>query len=472
MFTPPKDTNNLVTAKSKDILVKRGKSLPIPELKILDTDSNTDKLESEFTGSMIPFIIFNQHTFNYKQIENFTLTYNGALPEFRFTIFDHSGEFKTLYIPLDDDIVSLYLKPHNEKYKPIYIQFTPLTVSEDEGYLTFTCTPKISALYTEVCKSYKDLTSYDVFDKMSVELKLGFATNIDATNDKMTWINPFESNLNFMRDCINHSYKDDKSFFEFFVDFYYNLNFIELNNQFGINQPQETIISMISPQKQDAVAAGEEVEIAAAELILSNVDDFRGTSNFIQDYSIVNSAGEIKIQNGYERYAQFFDTQLNEFQSHLVQPNYETTDPKFVRLTKNGEIQKYKYLGIQQISDSYKNVHDNYHYAMIQNYQNNEETNKVMMSVKIDKANFHIYRYQSIPIAIYEYSSINKDKLGVKNDMEIGGEQQKPRAVILEQYTGHFVVKNITYKYSNEDSYIRQELLLSRREWPTNKTKV
>jgi len=54
-FIPPTDGNNLASTKSKDILVLREKNLGIPELRILDTDDNTDKLESEFTGSMMPF---------------------------------------------------------------------------------------------------------------------------------------------------------------------------------------------------------------------------------------------------------------------------------------------------------------------------------------------------------------------------------------------------------------------------------
>lgn len=464
---PNSEKDRFKNVKSKEILVKKERKLKLPELKIADTDEEAEKLESEFTGSMMPFLIFNTHTFNYKQIENLTLTYDGPLPKLKFVIYDVSNEFTTLFLPSDDDDVALYLKPHNSTYKPIYMRFTPIVIKNTEGYFTFTCLPKIPTLYMDKIQAFSNLTSYDVFSQIADELQLGFASNVDNTDDKMTWLMCSENYIQFMNKEINHVYKDETSFFTWFIDYFYNINFVELNNQFGIYREQNTFLSLIDPVAQEKLSDGNEFEFEG-KLIFSNVDHFRGTSNYIVDYGIINNSGEIKIREGYEKFAQFFDSELNEFQNQKVTPNYETNSNNYIRPNKfDSSITKDVYLGLQQTNSNTKNVHDNYLYAHVFNKHNKEEINKMKLKISLDKANFHIYKNQSIPIAIYEYEELNKHKLGVKNNIDV--QEEKPRAVLLEQYSGHYVIDNISFHYTNDNYYIKQEITLTRREWPKPK---
>lgn len=454
-----------VNKKSKDILEKRSKSLKLKPLKIQNrNESDAFRIESEYIGAVAPFILFNDYTFNYKLIDSLILEYRGILPDLQFVIHDQNGEFSAITLPTEGDEIYLYLKPHAKKFKEIYIQFEVVNYRKYNSYHSFNCIPKIPFLFDEKCVGYENKSMYELLDSLSDELKLGFSSNIDSTSDKMNRIRAVESPVQFINREIKTTYKSEDTFFTWFIDFYYNLNFVELNNQFGKYKEQESVASLIQPQSQHGFSKDEDVFIDG-KLIISNAQQFRGTSNFIYDYDVVNNTGEIKIQNGYDRYSQFFDTDLDKFETQKVEPVYENEDPAYKKLRQDSpDAIKYKYTGIQITSKNSKNVHDNYEYAKILNHQNIEEIDKLHLIARLDKANFHIYRYMSIPVALYEFDQLNIDKVGVRNGIEI--EDKKDYPILLEQYSGHYVVKNIRYTYDKQDLCIKQELDLIRREWP------
>ena len=451
--------------KSKDILQINEPSINLPELKIRDYDEHSDIKESNFVGDVIPFISYNnKYTFNYKQINSFSLQYDGLFPYLYFSINDTNNEFTALSLPTEGDYVSLFLKSNNEEFNDIYIQFDILSFTNFEGFYSFECIMNVPEIFNEICKCYPEKTSYDLFNEVSEELKLGFCTNISSTDDSMNWINPMESTLNFLKEEIKHSYKDDLSFFIFFIDFFYNLNFIELNNQFGKKEREDTFLNLIKSQAKNNFSDGEEVKIEGT-LWLTNLHGFRGTNSYIYDYNLLSSSGEVKLKNGLKRKAQFYDNELKSYETHDIEPTYEEESDN-VKTFKNDDItlEKFKYFGTQQTQEDTKNVHDNYYFAEIQNHQNIQEINKLKLKVYLAKANFHLYRFQSIPVALFEYDSQNIDKLGVKNGLTV--EDEKPNITLLEHYSGYFVIDNIKYVYDSKDNKIGQELILTRREWP------
>lgn len=137
--------------------------------------------------------------------------------------------------------------------------------------------------------------------------------------------------------------------------------------------------------------------------------------------------------------------------------------------------QKYKYVGKQG-----KNVHLNYYFAQMLNYKNALELEKMYLEVELETANMALYKYQILPIIVYEQGNQSatiqdqkeknaqdngtsmKDKVGDKGDIKKGTINNK----IDEKLTGTYIIGRISYTYNEVEGRLKQKLALFRREWP------
>ena len=189
-------------------------------------------------GGYRPVVFINGY-FVDKYLSHLELDMTGFLPEIRFQFSMDNPMFLNINYPKDGDIVSVYFRSWVSVYRPLRMDFNVLTVksgvSENpEGTnITFNILGecRIPALYNEVSKAFRNSTSYDVLFQVSQDLDLGFSANETEVVDTMTWICPNMSYYDFIREVVSRSYKDDRSFFTAFIDCYYNLNFVNLNNQ-------------------------------------------------------------------------------------------------------------------------------------------------------------------------------------------------------------------------------------------------
>ena len=86
----------------------------------------------------------------------------------------------------------------------------------------------VDYLYGSFFTSYDD-TSYNVLRQLAKEAKLGFASNINGTDDRMVWVNPSLTYLEFMQELVKFSFKGLDTFLFAYIDFHYNLNYLLLN---------------------------------------------------------------------------------------------------------------------------------------------------------------------------------------------------------------------------------------------------
>ena len=101
--------------------------------------------------------------------------------------------------------------------------------SNQENIYTITGSLFIPGLYGDTIKALPKLKSIDALKKIATDLKLGFATNEESTNDEMTWINPNSTVANFIKNITDRAYKNETSFFTSFIDVNYILNFINVD---------------------------------------------------------------------------------------------------------------------------------------------------------------------------------------------------------------------------------------------------
>ena len=472
------------------ILVITEPTIKLDELSILDLESGTTNAvgtttnikPSKFLGAYIPYVVINGHTFNITSIISFELFNTTFLPTIRLKILDETTMFQGMYYPKDGDVINFYLRANNETvYKPIRIDFDIINISPSRGAsnlseaLSFTITGqmKIPGLMLEESKGYPNSSSYDVFVKVSQDLKLGFASNITSTSDKMSWINPYDTVNKFIKDVLANSYRDEKSFFTAYIDPYYIFNYINVNGLFS-NKDDLIDSELYRPTIPDAmIGLDDNAGAAKTPQMLTNLLLYQGTSKYLESYKMNNISGNITLSDGYKRYAQYYDVIGDQYNNEFVEPMetegtssekqmkgrkvYDKDKNEFVEENIRDNYIKYKYLGKQSTGEN-GNVHDNYMYSAILNHQNMNHIKKLGMVCQIPVADMTFYRYQRIPVLIYDYEFMIKK---VTSDINATNTQEP---TLNKTLSGFYVIDGIEYFYKYPGP-IQQRLYLLRRDY-------
>ena len=464
----------------------------------------TSTKNSSRLGAYMPLIVINTTRFDSDNILNMVLDTTNKIPQLSVSFSDPNGKL-ALDAPTDGDVISLYLRaPDEDNQKPIRIDFdiTDISGSPEGSIYSISGIMKIPGLLAEKCKDFPKASSFDHLQKVCEDLQIGFASNETATDDQMHRLCAFDTYHHFVEKTVDYSYKDDDSFFTWYIDPYYYLCLVNVNKQFSTEDKTEDInISQVSPpsgmNNEDKTK-----DSIKGSLILTNRNDRVGTNIYINNWALDNKSASVWIKQGYKKHSQYFDIgddNETEYVSTFVDPlttkgvENDLILPKGRKGDESYKDQmKYKWLGKQ----SNENVHDNYIFSRLLNNQNLQELNKTKLEIDLAGMNFYIYKYMRIPVEIYEGANKGPERIeklkdrdtsigddagydappnndeeleggrpgGIKPTKEtIGGD---PRDQVKnEQLSGYYVVNSINYVYQ-QPGPIKMKLSLIRREWP------
>jgi hypothetical protein len=476
------------------------------------TPDNSTRSEKELArdqadrlfGDKSPFVLINGYSIT-RYLSYFDMDMNGFMPTIRFSFSALDPVFLSVSYPKDGDIVSVYIKSSVDVYKPLRMDFNVLSVSSEltskfstsgtdslgsGNNLMFNILAecRIPGIYTHRSKSFPNATSYDALLQVAQDLDLGFSVNDTAVTDKMTWICPNYSYYDFVREITDSSYKDDSSFFYSFIDCYYNLNFVNLGNQFGYEEDlaKNPDIVMALPggsdvQKPDVTFAGAvNPETNQVKLIITNFY-FGGTYPFsINGYTLISNTGQKSNKTGYFTKILFYDeaAEVDNLDEKVVSYDIESSTPESLQegeILQKGRPAETIYLGerrvewlgvLNEYSEGNPGVHSNYLHAQFQNVMNMEDATKLTLRVELDSYYPGIYRGQVVPVEIFVYDSKGNRKSN-SGTLENGSSHSDGANVRDNFLSGNYVIvgMNVTY---DDTRGMKQVLNLCRRTWKIN----
>lgn len=474
------------------------------EIKLVsfDEEKGGDK-QSKTIASVAPMIQINGYTFQDVDIDDFTMNMSGILPKISVSLYDRKNAFGTDFQPRDGDCVTLFINSKNvDTFKAIHMDFeitdisTEAPTEDDVPTINVSGIAKIPRFFAEVCRDFPAGTSLDHLELIARDLKLGLATNIDATDDSQIRVQAFTPTSSFIEDIVDMSYVNDNSFQRYHIDQFYYLNFIELNKIF--NSENSSIADLQESLASLPVSTGESgntdetVDNIPAKLVLTNNTNVRGSNSYIHEYKLINNANGVSLTHGYERNVSYYDNnstdeKLLEFniQPQVSENLRDIDEPLKGRRGEDTyqEQVKYKYMGRMNAGeDGLGNVHPNALYTQLNNVQNNAELEKMKLKVTLESFNPSIYKYQKIPILIYQYAPEKIEAMkGIKDARKEAGldneplpgtdstepmtTDEKPNQMLDNFLSGYYVIENINYEF-DQDSGLVQHVTLLRREWP------
>lgn len=457
----------------RSILTVIDPTIPLDKLEIGDFESDTEasgKPKAEIATSkiynIIPLIKINQYQVNFINMVSFKLNNTGFYPTMKVVFKDTDTSFMARFFPKDGDIMQLYIRSQGDEttFKPIRIDFTIIDIypvpSGTDSVPKFAVEGRmfVPDLFTERVEYY-DNTSWNALLEIADSLGLGYASNVEDTADQMTWINPNDTVDKFIQDIVANSYFDDEHFFTAYIDPYYYLTFIDVNRLFTQDEEIESTLGF-TLNSMDTYGDGDG-QVSNFPYLISNRQDLQGSSNYMRKYQMVNESGAITKNNGYKRYAQFWEDTEREFISEFVDPLVEEVEG-MIPATKGrligGEVEgprdnqvRFKYLGQQS-----QNVHEQFMYSVVLNYQNLTEINKMGMVVELDTVNPSMIRYSRIYCQVYEYATPVKQQLTASTEGEDippgnavergeGSDQLVNGGILNEFLSGFYVITGIEW---------------------------
>jgi hypothetical protein len=361
--------------------------------------------QKEFVESFgnLPFLWYNAYQIEYNHIMSLELSYIHNIPNMTVKFRDSLGKMKDQGIPLDDSRIALFLNPRTKLLKPIHLDFKIIDFQENNNIYEIEAVLDVKELYLKKFKSYSQVTSFELFKQIAKELGLGYNSNIDDTDDKMTWINTGNKLFQFLNECVKYTYKSDETFLFHYIDFYYHLNYVDLEKE--LKRDLEKELGVANTGMEEALKSSK------PEVVQKNflTNDFasKNSNYFFDNFTIINNATKTALKKGYLTKVKFYDELEKTFLQFDVDALTGEADKKILMRGAPQDDVFFK----ENVNFVYKgkidtdNMHKNFYYAHTQNQINLTEIQKLSLILELPTPNYNFYKFQKVYVVLSNQSA-------------------------------------------------------------------
>lgn len=515
VFTPKNTTIPKKTTEKKGtvygIKTVFEKTIELDELSIPGKEGASSNQDPATVVSMeFPLVKINEYIFARDEIRSITIDCTEFLPKITLSIGLISQLFIAKEMPKDGDIISIAIRSRNDLLKIIRNDYV-ITGVHSMPNSTETKSPVFMTFYGELfipgLKSQKndfsfEGTTYDALMSFAKTFGLGFASNDDNTDDKQIWLKANIAGDIYVNNLTERAWRDQESFYQCWIDIYYNLNFVNINKQLISAETEVDIAALISNIDSNTFYKPDtdESKVMPTVKVFSNFQTFRTTPFYIMTWRPMNRSSAITFQIGTKMTCEMFEHNHNLYENPEstkywgveIEPTYDkdktnktillrgratyvdssiNTELKRANYSYTELYEKYPWLGVQYTisnpdDDNLQwdgNHHKNYQVAKVKNLINNKELDKLNLHLVVEGNNFNIIRGDKIPVALIRTNSVD--------NMKINPESKFNDSLDLF-YSGWYLVKGFTLSWNSRNegsitSSFAQEFILTRREWPT-----
>lgn len=433
-------------------------------------------------------VIINGLTLDDNMIDYLIIDSTGKYPTITMRIDPNQDEFFNFALPKDGDLISVYYRSTIKDLKPLRNDFiiTDCYIEQTNESWILHGVIHIKNMFYDTSFSY-DGTSLKTAIEVAKKLKLGFATNVESTDDEQKWVCASEPLDTFLGTLKKHSWKNEKSFFDMYIDNYYMLNFVNVRDQLTNEKKKKIspgiykIRDFIQTNNKSYIQPKDDTFEYTDPVIFTNWYQSLIDENYISQIRILNTSSRISLEEGYKKYLHFYDHSLDEkveLNNELIVSDSDMSDYSVLiggyTDTDWKKNSRHLWKGISYSLPDH-NVHPFYYKAEFHNEQNLKEIDKLTIEVTLPQVNFNLYRYMIVPVVYYDHgpkSDLLRDA-GLKLNDRSKDTSLVNRTYILNDFiSGFYVIKGFVINYMGAKdggpNYIDQKVILTRTEWPKN----
>jgi len=502
----PKDSENKTGQEKPRIYNVFEPTIVLDEMSLsFSKNDNDEKKTDNYFASIVPLIKINDYYFTESEITYIEINCTKKIPIIRVSVSMSHEIFLTKELPKDGDVISIMIRSKSEVLKPIRNDYLIKNVIgknrdteiNEKVNLTF-----YGELFVPGLNSYLNGfnfkgTTMQAFKQIAKNLTLGFNTNEDATDDYQLWLMK-DNYFQIIDDMCENSWKDEFSFWDWWIDIYYNLNFFNVQKQLISNEQDIDMASAINSSNMEYTFGADEKNNNILPKIFCNLFEVKNTSSYIKKWAPINASSEITNTLGLTIYFttyehndglyrnpdknKYWEIQTlpmydeSKIGSHIIlrgrtywDASINTNESAKTNYDFNELYKKYTWTGIQYtLSNQTPNVktwdgnhHKYYKRARIQNILNIAELDKLSIEIEVQGINLNVIKGDKIPVVIAKRGMVEQEL-----NNEDGSNFNMDRF-----YSGWYYVKGFNLEWSKKlqtetSSQFSQTFILSRREWP------
>lgn len=286
----------------------------------------TEVQQTKVFGLLCPIMAINDIAVDFQDIELFELDCTGTLPRIKFQFRDRGNMLNNFSNPGNDNEIRIeILPPHDNTYKKINLTFISTDISINDGTCAGTAEYRLTDFTKAQFKALGLITTYDLFDKISTETGLGFATNVEATEDSRYMQCQFESYKDIVDREMQKSGSSETSVYDWWVDPWNNIILCDIYDRINSEDPEEDLQIWVAANNENA-SFDDDPELLKMTALFSNHPACEHTDLHVLDYYVHNepasqSRGNMIALSVYEENKKEYidhvitdgDIQKNEF---------------------------------------------------------------------------------------------------------------------------------------------------------------
>lgn len=312
------------------VQVKRDHSIEQEDIVVVLNNSSKDEAGEHYVknqpeiqqtsvhGIQAPLIKLNSVVVDFSDVIDFSLKSTSVLPELSMVIRDRYNMSATLDTPGVDNTLRLQILPKFDgKYKKINLTFYVNDIKFDKGFITIKANYKIPKFTNTRIKSFGMINTFDLFDQISIDTGLGFASNVESNDGDKRYVY-----------CDNKSYNEliskeirrsgkDLEIYDYWVDWWNNLVLVDIYERYNTIDPEDQLKLWVSGQNKEV---GEGIEIIPQEVpaVLNNNPADQMTELYVENYNITNKPGA-QMWLGTDRVYSTYESDSYEYRDYLIQ---------------------------------------------------------------------------------------------------------------------------------------------------------
>lgn len=486
----------------------------------LTTDAQWERVRSDrvqdSVGNQFPYIRIKDHVLQRQEILKFVLSCDGFIPTVYIKIAPIT---KTLFqdnAPVDGDRVNVAFREDLKVFKSISADFTITSVDYptvgETHYIIISGELSVPNLNSNrISFSYRD-TADGALKAIAKKIGLGYASTVNARSaDKQNWY-CYNGPVQFIKDVTKHMWLGKDSFFNSWIDPFYNLTVVNVNDVLGRTIADDGKLeytkykNILGSINEDGKWVSDElttIEDGKYPKLFTNIPSFENSMMYVYDKEYVNRSTAISKKVGTVSEVKMYQTNYGLGQNEQnsvgtvnvgVWYNQEKLDAGYViadgpaakpstlfESADNGNYQdNYAQSDaatmLSSMSDGDSSVIDAsgnnnlaggnvfkmYRAAEIHNYMNNMELEKQVVTIDCKGANLGVARGEKVPMIMME----NTESKWVSHTMATGDQS----FLFDQRLCGWFYVKSMRWIYAPQNTgnlttdWVT-ELDLTRREW-------
>ena len=392
--------------------------------------------QTDIHGVLTPIVSVSGMVFDWNQVMKMTLYNDSRLPRIDLVIDDGQKLLSTVNNQINDNEVRLQiLPPFEDTYKKINLTFYIDTIEVDGTKVFITATYKVADLYKSRLKSFGEINSYNLFDSIASECKLGFATNCEASDVDTKFV--YCDNISYeklMEREIKMTGNQDQ-IFDFWIDYWNNINFVDMTARYRDKDSEEDLEVWVYNKTGQQVDSFEKQEPIKQDAIITNHPSFAGDL-FTKKYKIVNNTGVNQRKGTDKVHTIYKDGSIIDI---LIEDGNPHND-LFTKYSYLGEnIGEYEYLSSKSYHESFLDI-----------------VNKNNIEVVLESPNLGLTRGSHVKFDWWANSYFEKDninKLGGDMEDESGDQTDELNSefnlIKNKQISGEYLILKTVLRYNN-----------------------